>query len=171
MLTHYLTLFKTLGLAAALGVVAYYSYDYGVTSTQSKAMQRQNVLLEKVEQKQDEAFTLAVKLATQKPDIRIQYREIEKKVIHYAQNHRDKQCVSNDNDWLLIRSESVRAHNRALGVQPPAPLTDGTASATHYQDDAEVLAEDVANLQTCTENAQQLLALQTWLAAQLPRSQ
>ncbi|MGF1842270.1 hypothetical protein L4C39_03620 [Vibrio clamense] len=168
MITNYLTLFKTLGMVAAFGGVAYYSYDYGVTSTQVKALKSQDALFEKIEKKQDEAFQLAVKLANQKPDIRIQYREIEKEVIKYAQKNHDKQCVANDAEWLHIRAESVRAHNRAIGIQQPATLVNGTASTPAYKRNAEVLAEDVANLQTCAENAQQLLALQTWIRSQLP---
>ena len=168
MLSKYLTLFKAVAFAVVLGGVAYLSYDYGVTTTEAKALKAQNALWDKVEQKQDEAFQLAVKLANQKPDIRIEFREIEKKVIKYAQKNSDKQCVVNDPDWMHIRAESVRAHNRAIGIQQPSTVSDGsTKTATSYERDAEVLAEDVANLQTCAENAQQLLSLQTWIKAQL----
>ncbi|MFA0113577.1 hypothetical protein AB4407_07795 [Vibrio sp. 10N.261.46.E11] len=167
MLTQYLTLFKAIAFASVLSGVAYYSYDYGVTTTEAKALKAQNVLWGKVEQKQDEAFQLAVKLANQKPDIRIEFREIEKEVIKYAQKNNDKQCVVNDPDWMHIRAQSVRAHNRTIGIQQPSTLPDGAAkTATGYERDAEVLAEDVANLQTCAENAQKLLALQTWISAQ-----
>ncbi|PTP81415.1 hypothetical protein CWO02_23635, partial [Vibrio splendidus] len=115
-----------------------------------------------------EAFQLAVKLANQKPDIRIEFREIEKEVIKYAQQNSDKQCVVNDPDWMHIRAQSVQAHNRAIGIQQPSTVPDGAAkTATGYERDAEVLAEDVANLQTCAENAQKLLSLQTWIRAQL----
>ncbi|MFN1620187.1 hypothetical protein [Vibrio rotiferianus] len=167
MLTSYKTTFKIIGTAAVLSTVAYLSYDYGVTTTQAKALKAQNDLWDKVEQKQEEAFQLAVKLANQKPDIRIEFREIEKEVIKYAQNNSDKQCIANDADWLHIRAESVRAHNRAIGIQQPATVTDGTTATTPYQRDAEVLAEDVANIQTCAENAQRLRALQLWIEAQL----
>ncbi|WP_299141327.1 hypothetical protein [uncultured Vibrio sp.] len=171
MLSGYLTLFKSLGMAAFMGGVAYYSYDYGVTSTQAKAHQVQNALFDKIEQKQDEAFQLAITLANQKPDIRVQYREIEKEVIKYAQKHSDKQCVVHDPDWLHVRAESVRAHNRAIDIQPPSSLPDGAASAaTGYERDVEILAEDVANLQICAENAHQLLSLQKWIDAQIQRS-
>ncbi len=168
MLSKYLTLFKAVAFTAVLGGVAYVSYDYGVTTTEAKALKAQNALWERVERKQDEAFQLAVKLANQKPDIRIEFREIEKEVIKYAQKNSDKQCVVNDADWLHIRAESVRAHNRAIGIQQPSTVSDGvTKTATSYERDTEVLAEDVANLQTCAENAQQLLSLQTWIEAQL----
>ncbi|NRF60909.1 hypothetical protein [Vibrio coralliilyticus] len=168
MLSHYLTLFKAVAFAAVLGGVAYLSYDYGVTTTEAKALKAQNALWDKVEQKQDEAFQLAVKLANQKPDIRIEFREIEKKVIKYAQKNSDKQCVVNDPDWVHIRAESVRAHNRAIGIQQPTTVSDGaTKTATSYERDAEVLAEDVANLETCAENARQLLALQEWINGQM----
>ncbi|AYV21117.1 hypothetical protein [Vibrio mediterranei] len=171
MLSNYLTLFKAVAFAAVLGAVAYLSYDYGVTTTEAKALKAQNALWDKVEQKQDEAFQLAVKLANQKPDIRMEFREIEKEVIKYAQKNSDKQCVVNDPDWLHIRAESVRAHNRAIGIQPPSTVPDGAAkTVTSYERDTEVLAEDVANLQTCAENAQQLLSLQTWIKAQLKPS-
>ncbi|NOI32354.1 hypothetical protein, partial [Vibrio coralliilyticus] len=113
MLSHYLTLFKAVAFAAVIGGVTYLSYDYGVTTTEAKALKAQNALWDKVEQKQNEAFQLAVKLANQKPDIRIEFREIEKEVIKYAQKNSDKQCVVNDPDWMHIRAESVRAHNRA----------------------------------------------------------
>ncbi|KJY79114.1 hypothetical protein [Vibrio nigripulchritudo] len=163
------TLFKTLGLVAILGCVSYFSYDYGVVSTHAKASKAQEALLDKVEQKQDEAFQLAIKLASQMPDIRIQYREIEKEVIRYAQNNSGKQCIANDSDWLHIRAQSVRAHNRAIGIQQPSTVSNGaTKTTTRYRRDAEVLKEDVANLQTCAENAKQLLALQTWIKAQIP---
>ncbi|MEZ9604257.1 hypothetical protein AB4274_13675 [Vibrio sp. 10N.261.55.A10] len=168
MLNQYLTLFKAIAFAAALSGVAYCSYDYGVTTTEVKALKAQNVLWDKVEQKQNEAFQLAVKLANQKPDIRIEFREIEKEVIKYAQKNIDKQCVVNDPDWMHIRAQSVRAHNRAIGIQQPSTVPDGAATtATGYERDAEVLAEDVANLQTCAENAQKLLDLQTWIKALL----
>lgn len=167
MLGNYLRLLKPIGLIVILGCVAYFSYDYGVTSTQAKALKQQNALWDKVEQKQDEAFKLAVKLANQKPDIRIKFREIEKEVIKYAQANNDKQCVVTDPDWLRIRAQSVRAHNRAIGIQQPTAIPDGTAATTPgYQRDAEVLAEDVANLETCAENARQLLSLQTWITKQ-----
>jgi hypothetical protein len=169
MLSNYLTLFKSIAFAAVLGGVAYLSYDYGVTTTEAKALKAQNALWNKVEQKQNEAFQLAVKLANQKPDIRIEFREIEKEVIKYAQKNSDKQCVVNDPNWLHIRAESVRAHNQAIGIQPPSTVSDGaTKIVTSYERDAEVLAEDVANLQTCAENAQQLKRLQTWIKVQIP---
>lgn len=169
MLSNYLAIFKVIAFAAVLGGIAYFSYDYGVTTTEAKTLKAQNALWDKVEQKQDEAFQLAVKLANQKPDIRIEFREIEKEVIKYAQNNSDKQCVVNDSDWLHIRAQSVRAHNRAIGIQQPAPVSDGaTKAATGYERDAEVLAEDVANIEACTENAQKLHALQTWIRAHIP---
>lgn len=169
MLSNYLTLIKTIAVTAVLGGIAYFSYDYGVTTTEAKALKEQNALWDRVEQKQDEAFQLAVKLANQKPDIRIKFRTIEKEVIKYAQKNSDKQCIVNDPDWMHIRAQSVRAHNRAIGIQQPTPIFDGSTKATtSYERDAEVLAEDVANLQTCAENAQQLLSLQTWIKAQLP---
>ncbi|PJC85305.1 hypothetical protein CSW98_15875 [Vibrio sp. HA2012] len=169
MLSNYLTLIKTIAVTAVFGGIAYFSYDYGVTTTEAKALKAQNALWDRVEQKQDEAFQLAVKLANQKPDIRIQFRTIEKEVIKYAQKNSDKQCVVNDPDWMRIRAQSVRAHNRAIGIQYPASISDGaTKATTSYERDAEVLAEDVVNLQTCAENAQQLLSLQTWIKAQLP---
>lgn len=164
---NYLKLLKPIGLVIVLSCVAYFSYDYGVTSTQAKALKHQNALWDKVEQKQDEAFKLAVKLANQKPDIRIKFREIEKEVIKYAQANNDKQCVVTDPDWLRIRAQSVRAHNRAIGIQQPSTISDGTtATPPGYQRDADVLAEDVANLETCAENARQLLSLQEWIKAQ-----
>ena len=168
MLNQYLTLFKAIAFAAAFSGVAYCSYDYGVTTTEVKALKAQNDLWDKVEQKQNEAFQLAIKLANQKPDIRIEFREIEKEVIKYAQKNNDKQCVVNDPDWMHIRAQSVRAHNRAIGIQQPTTVSDGgTETTTGYERDAEVLAEDVANLETCAENAQQLLALQEWINGQM----
>ncbi|ERB66312.1 hypothetical protein G3U99_23310 [Vibrio coralliilyticus OCN008] len=164
MLSKYL---KAVAFAAVLGGVAYLSYDYGVKTTEAKALKAQNALWDKVEQKQDEAFQLAVKLANQKPDIRIEFREIEKKVIKYAQKNSDKQCVVNDPDWMHIRANAVRAHNRAIGVQQSSTVSDGaTKTVTSYERDTEVLAEDVANLQTCAENAYRLSALQQWIAVQ-----
>ncbi|MCG9782642.1 hypothetical protein L1D52_09770 [Vibrio brasiliensis] len=167
MLGNYLKLLKPIGLIVFFSCIAYFSYDYGVTSTHAKALKQQNALWDKVEQKQDEAFKLAVKLANQKPDIRIKFREIEKEVIKYAQANNDKQCVVTDPDWLRIRAQSVRAHNRAIGIQQPSAISDGTAATPPgYQRDAEILAEDVANLETCAENARQLLSLQTWINQQ-----
>ncbi|MBW3695741.1 hypothetical protein EK599_08540 [Vibrio sp. T187] len=168
MLSKYLTLFKAVAFAAVLGSVAYLSYDYGVTTTEAKTLKAQNALWDKVERKQDEAFQLAVILASQKPDIRIEFREIEKEVIKYAQKNSDKQCVVNDPDWMHIRAESVRAHNRAIGIQQPSTVSDGvTKTATSYERDVEVLAEDVVNIQMCAENAQQLMMLQAWIEKQL----
>ncbi|NOH61142.1 hypothetical protein [Vibrio sp. RE88] len=168
MLSHYLTLFKAAAFAAVLGSVAYFSYDYGVTTTEAKVLTAQNALWDKVEQKQEEAYFLAVELAEQKQAMEIRYRTIEKEVIKYVQKNSDKQCVVNDADWLRIRADAVRAHNRAIGIQQPSTVSDGaTKTATSYERDAEVLAEDVANIQTCAENAQQLLSLQIWITAQL----
>lgn len=161
-----LTLIKSVVAIVALGTVAYCAYDYGVVSTEAKAYQDQEAMWGKIEKKQDEAFTLAVQLVNQKPQIRIRYREIEKKVIHYVQSNPDKRCVVDDADWLRIRSDAVRAHNRAIGLQPATSVSDGATTATQYESDAELLAEDVANLQTCAENAQQLRALQQWIAGQ-----
>ncbi len=156
MVTNILTLIKILTIPAMLAVTAYFSYDYGVTRTQYANQTRQNALLDKLEQKQNEAYELAVTLARQKPVIDIQYRTIEKEVIRYAQTHSDKQCVANDNDWLRIRADAVRAHNRAIGIQPAAPVPDDptqtTGSKEPYQTDTEVLAEDVSNLKICAEN-------------------
>ncbi|NOI29545.1 hypothetical protein F0255_12840, partial [Vibrio coralliilyticus] len=83
------------------------------------------------------------------------------------QKNSDKQCVVNDPDWMHIRAESVRAHNRAIGIQQSATFPDGpAATSSGYERDAEILAEDVANLHTCAENAHQLLALQKWILSQ-----
>ncbi|PMN12747.1 hypothetical protein BCT39_23845 [Vibrio lentus] len=168
MLNQYLTLFKAIAFAAAFSGVAYCSYDYGVTTTEVKALKAQNALWDKVEQKQNEAFQLAVKLANQKPDIRIEFRKIEKEVIKYAQKNNDKQCVVNDPDWMHIRAQSVRTHNRAIGIQQPTTVPDGaTKTATGYEQDAEVLAEDLANIETCAENGARLRALQNWINIQI----
>ncbi|AIW21145.1 hypothetical protein F0267_14000 [Vibrio coralliilyticus] len=167
MLSKYLTLFKAVTFAAVLGGVAYLSYDYGVTTTEAKALKAQNALWDKVEQKQDEAFQLAVKLANQKPDIRIEFREIEKEVIKYAQKNSDKQCVVNDSDWLRIRSNAVRAHNRALSIEQSASVFDDATQTprapTVYERDSEVLDQDIHNLSICAENAKKLQLLQSWI--------
>ncbi|MCG9785378.1 hypothetical protein L1D52_24015 [Vibrio brasiliensis] len=171
MFGQYAALIKGLGVVIILGLIAYFSYDYGVTSTAHAAQVEQNRLLDKLETKQNEAFKLAVELATQEPIVDIQYRTVEKKVLVYAQENPDKQCVSSDTEWLRIRSDAVRAHNQSIGVQSPAPVThDPTEAATgaRYRSDAEVLAEDVYNLKTCAENAQKLDSLQRWIRAQLP---
>lgn len=172
MFSNYLTLFKIIGVIAVLGAVAYFSYDYGVTSTNAAAQEEHNRLLDKLEAKENEAFQLAVELANQKPIIQTEYRTIEKKVLVYAQKNSDKQCVANDDEWLHIRADAVRAHNRAINIQSPATVADDATEAVDssgYGSDAEVLAEDVANIQTCTENAAQLDSLQKWIQAQLPK--
>ena len=169
MLNKYLALSKVIFFVTALSSIAYLSYDYGVMTTEVKSLKKQDALWEKIEQTQDEAYKLAIELAKQKQSIEIQYRTIEKEVIKYAQNNSSKQCIVNDADWMHIRAKSVRAHNRAIGVHQPSPVSDDTTKTTaDYERDAEVLSEDVNNLQACTENAQQLLALQTWIKAQLP---
>lgn len=171
MVTNYLGRFKVAGLVALFIATAYFSYDYGVTSAERSNQRAQNTLLDKLEQKQNEAFLLAVKLAKQQPMVDIQYRTIEKEVIKYAQANNNKQCVASDANWLRIRSDAVRAHNRAIGIQQPATVSNDAPQATGsqrpYQQDAEVLAEDVVNLKTCTENAQKLYALQEWIKAQI----
>ncbi|NAW58759.1 MULTISPECIES: hypothetical protein [unclassified Vibrio] len=171
MLTPYLRFLKVVGVLSAFGLVAWLSYDYGVKSTQVSAQKMQDALYDKMEKKQDEAYVLAVKLAMQKPAVAIQYRTIEKEVIKYAQKNNDKQCVVNDADWLRLRADAVRAHNRAIGLQHPAPISDGAAQtagrATGYERDAEILAEDVNNLKSCAENAKQLLQLQMWIKSQM----
>ncbi|MGF1909158.1 hypothetical protein L4C38_06945 [Vibrio kasasachensis] len=166
-----LTKIKLIALLAALVSVAYFSYDYGVSSTKIAVKKSQDELFTKLEVKQNEAYELAVELANQKPIIEIEYRTIEKEVIKYAQANSDKQCVVNDDGWLRVRADAVRAHNRTIGFQQPATVPDDTAktarSSNAYERDAEVLAEDVANLKTCAENAQKLQSLQTWIQAQL----
>lgn len=171
MVTKYLTLAKALGLVLLLVLTAYFSYDYGVTSNERRNQVAQNKLLDKLEQKQDEAYELAVELANQEPIVNIQYRTIEKEVIKYAQANNDKLCVATDDNWLRIRADAVRAHNRAIGIQQPATVSDDSTQATGspipYERDAEVLAQDVVNLKTCTENAKTLLSLQIWIKTQL----
>ncbi|WP_418114387.1 hypothetical protein RJD40_18890 [Vibrio scophthalmi] len=165
-----LTKIKLIALFVAFTGVAYFSYDYGVSITKIAAKKSQDELFTKLEVKQNEAYELAVDLANQKPIVEIEYRTIEKEVIKYAQANNDKQCVVNDDEWLRVRADAVRAHNRAIGIQQSAPISDDppktTRSSGAYERDAEVLAEDVANLKTCAENAQKLLALQTWIEAQ-----
>lgn len=162
---------QTLIVLALLAATAWFSYDYGVTSTEHAGQIQQNRLLDKLEQKQDEAFALAVTLASQKNVVDIRYRTIEKEVIKYAQANTDKQCIADDDDWLRIRADAVRAHNRAIGVQQPATVPDDatqtTGSQRPYQRDAEVLAQDIHNLKTCAENAKKLQSLQEWIGAQL----
>mgnify|MGYP001023434411 FL=1 len=168
MLNRYLALSKVIFFVTTLSSIAYLSYDYGVMTTEVKSLKKQDALWEKIEQTQDEAYKLAIELAKQKQSIEIQYRTIEKEVIKYAQNNSSKQCIVNDADWMHIRAESVRAHNRAIGVQQPSTIFDDTTKTTaDYERDAEVLAEDVANLKTCSENAQKLLQLQTWILASM----
>lgn len=165
-----LTKIKLIALFVAFTGVAYFSYDYGVSSTRIAAQKSQDALYAKLEVKQNEAYELAVELANQKPIVEIEYRTIEKEVIKYAQANSDKQCVVNDDDWLRVRADAVRAHNRAIGIQQPAAIPDGAAKTTRssnaYERDAEVLAEDVANLKTCAENSQKLKSLQTWIKSQ-----
>lgn len=167
-----LTKIKLVGLFVAFTGVAYFSYDYGVSSTKIAAIKSQDELFAKLETKQNEAYELAVELANQKPIVEIEYRTIEKEVIKYAQANSDKQCVVNDDGWLRVRANAVRAHNRAIGIQQSATIPDDTAktarSSSAYERDAEVLAEDLVNLKTCTENAQKLKLLQTWIKAQIP---
>ncbi|MBU2898046.1 hypothetical protein [Vibrio hepatarius] len=168
MFSKYLKQLKALSVLTGLTLVAYLSYDYGVTSTQLNNERSQDVIFDKLERKQEEAYTLAVALASQQQRIEIRYRTIEKEVFKYAQKNHDKQCIITDPNWMRIRAESVRTHNRAIGIQQPSPVSDGaTKTATSYERDAEVLAEDVANLQTCAENAQQLLSLQRWISSQI----
>ncbi|MCY9805329.1 hypothetical protein OTK51_18050 [Vibrio scophthalmi] len=166
-----LTKIKLIALFVAFAGVAYFSYDYGVSSTKIAAKKSQDVLFAKLEVKQNEAYELAIELVNQKPIIEIEYRTIEKEVIKYAQANSDKQCVVNDDGWLRLRANAVRAHNRAIGIQQSATVSDDTAKATRssnaYERDAEVLAEDVLNIKTCTENAQKLRSLQTWIKAQI----
>lgn len=171
MLGQYAALIKGLGVVIVIGLVAYFSYDYGVTSTERAAQIEQNRLLDKLETKQNEAFKLAVELANQEPIIDTKYRTIEKEVIVYAQKNNAKQCVARDDDWLHIRADAVRAHNQSIGVQPSASVPDDPTQApasAGYRSDAEVLAEDVANIKTCAENAKKLDSLQKWIRAQLP---
>ena len=163
--------FELLAFIVILTTTAYFAYDYGVTSTEHANQIAQNKLLDKLEQKQDEAYVLAIELANQEPIVNIQYRTIEKEVIKYAQANNDKQCVVNDAHWLRIRADAVRAHNRTIGIFQPALVPDDstitTGGSTPYQRDVEVLAEDVNNLKTCAENAKKLQSLQTWIRAQL----
>lgn len=171
MLSQYLSIAKALGVVLILGAIAYFSYDYGVTTTERAAQVEQDRLIAKLDQKKAEAYKLATELANQKPIVEIEYRTIEKEVIKYAQANSDKQCVASDDDWLHIRADAVRAHNRAISVQQSAAVPDDPTKApasAGYSTDAEVLAEDVANLQTCAENAKQLESLQIWIKAQLP---
>ncbi|NGZ18010.1 hypothetical protein G6Z94_11735 [Vibrio aestuarianus] len=152
--------------SALIGSVAYASFDYGVTKTENAATKREQALFDKIEKKQNEAFDLAVTLAKQNPVIQTKFKTIEKKVIQYVEKHSDKRCVVDDADWLRIRAEAVREHNRAIRVQRPASRTDDTARTVDggaYTSDGQVLAEDVSNIKTCTENAKRLKDLQAWI--------
>ena len=101
-----------------------------------------------------------MELAEQKQEVEIQYRTIEKEVIKYVQ----KNTIVNDADWLRIRADAVRAHNRASSFQQAPAIPDGAASATpSYVDDTEIFAEDIANLETCADNALKLRNLQIWI--------
>ncbi|WP_457533826.1 hypothetical protein [Vibrio coralliilyticus] len=49
----------------------------------------------------------------------------------------DKQCVVNASDGRHIRTESVRMHNRAIGIQQPFIISDGvTKTSRSYERDA-----------------------------------
>lgn len=153
-----------------IGSVSYVSFDYGVTKTENAADRREQALFDRIEEKQNEAYELAVTLARQKPVIQTKFKTIEKEVIKYVEKHSDKRCVVDDADWLRIRADAVREHNQAIGVQRPAPLANGAAGAADsgtYTSDGQVLAEDVSNIKTCAENAKRLRDLQAWISANI----
>ena len=165
----FLFAFRFVLLAALVCGLTYFSYDYGKTTAENVARENEQKLLDKVEQKEQEAYQLAVKLAKQKP----QFKIVEKEVIKYVEKNSDKRCVANDVDWLRVRADAVREHNQALGFQQStAGANDATKaansdSAKAYTSDGVVLAEDVSNIKTCAENAKKLADLQTWISSQI----
>lgn len=157
---------KAILFLTLIGSVAYLSFDYGVTKTENAANKREQALFDKIDIKQNEAFDLAVILANQNPIIQTKFKIIEKKVIEYVEKHSDKQCIANDDDWLHISANSVREHNRAIGIQRPTSGANGATGAANsgiYSSDGQVLAEYVSNIKTCTVNAKRLKDLQAWI--------
>ncbi|GEA22300.1 hypothetical protein [Vibrio harveyi] len=164
----FLFAFRFVLLVALIGGLTYFSYDYGKTTAENAARENEQKLLDKVEQKDQEAYELAVKLANQKP----QFKTIEKKVIKYVEKNSDKRGVANDTEWLLLRSDAVREHNQAIGVQQSTagandPTKAANSDAPAYTSDGLVLAEDISNIKTCAENAKKLADLQAWISSQM----
>ncbi|NOH26191.1 hypothetical protein F0267_25835 [Vibrio coralliilyticus] len=123
--------YKALLLIGAIAGLAYLSYDYGHTSAveqyQAEKIELQaakDKLLDKLADKNDEAYLLAFRLATQSEKVRTEVKEIEKEVIKYVQENPDNQCVVNDGEWLRIRAAALRAYNRAVSVHEPTAALD-----------------------------------------------
>lgn len=166
----YLKAFKFLFIAGLIAAVAYFAYDYGKTSAENAANEREQLLLDKLEVKESEAYQLAVKLANQK----VNFKTIEKKVIKYVEKNSDKQCVVNDHERLLIRADAVREHNRAIGILESAAGTNDATGSTDgewYTSDGQILAEDISNIETCARNAKKLRDLQLWISSQMGAKQ
>ena len=164
----FLFAFRFVLLVALVCGLTYFSYDYGKTTAENVARENEQKLLDKVEQKEQEAYQLAVKLAKQKP----QFKIVEKEVIKYVEKNSNKRCVANDVEWLRVRADAVREHNQTLGFQQSTagtndPTEAANSDAPAYTSDGLVLAEDISNIKTCAENAKKLADLQAWISSQI----
>lgn len=130
----YGTVIKWALVAGAVIALAFVSYDYGKTSAENAAAadkaaayEREQALLDKVEQKQDEAFRLSVELASQQPIIEKEIQTIEKKVIKYVQANNDKRCIVDDSERLQLRADAYGTYNRAIDIlESTGSLTNST---------------------------------------------
>lgn len=116
-------MFNKLKIVLALGalaLVAFKSYDYGVSKTTAHYQQEeinraaaQLDLYDRLEAAENDAFTLSLALANQKPVIQEKFKTIEKKVIKYVQST-NTQCVIHDSDRLQLRAEAIHSYNAAI---------------------------------------------------------
>lgn len=110
----YIPLIKA-GLALLLvAFISYKSYDYGVIKTKEEAQRVENALIDKMITKEQEAYKLSLLLANQKPIIETKFKTITNEVIKYVQKNNDSHCVTNDADWLRLRTQAIEASRAAL---------------------------------------------------------
>lgn len=97
--------------------------------------------------------------ATKQAQIDTQHNTIKQKVKAYAKSPTLAHCLLPDG-W-------VQLHNEAASLPADTATTGGTDAATEATSDADALSVIADNYATCTQNAEQLSALQDWVRATL----
>lgn len=151
---------RWLALAALAAALIGFGWTKGVAHVQAKwdaATLRQTLTVAKVRQRQAEA---TVQVVTEYVDrvriVREKGAEIIKEVPVYVTVEADAACV--------LPRGFVRLHDAAAAGRLPGPA--GSADASPSGVALSTATETVAdNYQRCNENAEQLKALQTWVAA------
>ncbi len=109
----------------------YLAYDYGVKTANAKFFTADEKMWISYEKKQNEAYELALKLVEGDNAINSEFRVIEKKVIEYVATNDKSDCIVSDVNWMRIRADALRTHNRAIGFEQSTGAFDGEAKAVN----------------------------------------